>query len=332
MSAALDALLDAEHRDPGLIGALDADDDARLRALAYDAAAPQRRRAVELGARSDPAGWAPQLLTLLADATAATDVRLAAADGLGRSGLGALVLQPALQSQEPAVAVAAWRIVAALAAADELGVLATLPRPADPVVAAQASFGLATIAHRHGIAGYDAPAPGPRDLLALDPGRPLTGIGFAPATAADAAPLDAIERPALHGLVRDLAATWLLRVGDAPHLLVFDAAVLHGGPAAVLAAPRLLGVLACVPPGRGDAVVGRLLLTTPVGATQFALTVHALDGTPVAHGLCGVTTAGRPALTVTLRAVARPGAAALDVAFLLDGSTLEETRALVQRA
>jgi hypothetical protein len=327
VSAALEALLAAEHGgDPRLVAALDADDGARLRALARDDRAPQRLRAVEVGALSDPAGWAPQLLTLLADPTAPIDVRLAAADGLGRSGLGALVLQPALQSPERAVAVAAWRIVAALADADELGVLAALPRPADPTVAAQASFGLATIAHRHAVPGYGPHAP--EALLAPDPLGRCDAVDVAPATAAEAAPLDAIERPDLHGVARDPAATWRIDCGGERLLLVLDAGLLGDAPARVVAAPRLLGVLAKRSPSGAQATLHRLVLTTPVSSRRFGVTVHRPDGAPVAHAVGAVEQRGqRSVLTAHLHSVARPGATASDLALQLDGFALEAASA-----
>lgn len=221
---------------------------------------------------TDPAQWSPALLRLIGDPEMPADVRRAAVAGLGRSGLSALVLQPALLADEPAVAIHAWRVVAGIADAAELGVLATLPDHAAPAVAAQARFGLATIAHRHGIAGYELPA-------RLEPaaGSP---IPLPEAIDADVALLERVDRAELHGIAPEPGAVWRRECPRGTALLALDPALLADGGDRLAAAPALLGVVVL------SGSVRLLVLSAPAGGGRFDLTLCGRDGTVVGGGRC----------------------------------------------
>jgi len=221
---------------------------------------------------ADPANWSPALLQLIGDPEISPEVRHAAVDGLGRSGLSALVLQPALLADEPAVAIHAWRVVAGLADAAELGVLATLPDHPAPAVAAQARFGLATIAHRHGIAGYEL----------SPPTEPATGptIPLREAVDADVALLERVDRAELHGIAPAPGAVWRRECPRGTALLALDRALLDDGGERLATAPALLGIVAL----SGSARL--LALSAPAGGGRFDVALCRRDGTIVAGGRC----------------------------------------------
>jgi hypothetical protein len=221
---------------------------------------------------ADPAQWSPALLRLIGDPEMPTDVRRAAVSGLGRSGLSALVLQPALLADEPPVAIHAWRVVAGLADAAELGVLATLPEHPAPDVAAQARFGLATIAHRHGIAGYELSSPsGP---------APGATIPLREAADADVALLERVDRAELHGIAPEPGVVWRRECPRGTALLALDPALLADGGDRLATAPALLGVVAL------SGSVRLLAFSAPAGGGRFDVALCGRDGTVVGGGRC----------------------------------------------
>ncbi|MBB4660891.1 hypothetical protein [Conexibacter arvalis] len=275
---------------------------------------------------ADPAEWSPALLRLIGDPGTSPAVRRAAVTGLGRSGLSALVLQPALLSDEEALALHAWKIVAGLADAAELGVLAALPPHRSSSVAAQARFGVATVAHRHGLPGYELMPP--QHLLAAADGCATAPIALAPASAADAVALARLDRADLHGLRPSTRATWRLDCAGRSLLLALDPA-LSGDPRRHLSVPRLLGVVATTDAVNRHAAVELLVLADPTGPANFDVAVCRRDGRVVCAGhgtVCGER-AGAPAPHVTLRRVARAGATPLELPLTLDDGRLAATAA-----
>lgn len=221
---------------------------------------------------TDPAQWSPALLQLIRDPEVSPDVRHAAVSGLGRSGLSALVLQPALLADEQPVAIHAWRVVAGLADAAELGVLATLPRHPAPAVVTQARFGLATIAHRHGIPGYDLPPP-------LEPVAEPT-IALSEAIGPDVALLERVDDAELHGIAPARGAVWRRECPRGTALLVLDPALLDDGGDRLAAAPALLGIVAL------SGTVRLLVLSDPAPGGRFDVVLCRRDGKVVGGGRC----------------------------------------------
>lgn len=259
---------------------------------------------------ADPAEQSPALLRLIGDPDVDVDVRRAAISGLGRSGLSALVLQPALLADEEPVALHAWRTVAGLADAAELGVLETLPDHPSATVAAQARFGLATVAHRHGIAGYELPPAGrprstepprpterPRSTEPPRPSQPPASsrpdrddhgsmpVRLAPAPPAARTALARLEPAELHGIPPARSAVWRGTCPRGEALLALDRGLLADGGDRLAAAPRLLGLVGAALDGRPLAV-RLLVLSSPADSGRFDVVLCRRDGRVAGGGRC----------------------------------------------
>ncbi|WP_406002885.1 hypothetical protein [Streptomyces sp. NBC_00829] len=314
MTDRIDQLLASKDgADPSLLAALDADDlaDALGRALAADD--EHRVRALGILGLIDPSplgALAQAVGQVLAEPAPDAFTVAAALDRAAVMGRDAVPLaQAAALSDEPVIALAAWRTLQQVALSDSLDVLAQMAPPAGDVVGDQAAFALSVIAYRAGRTGFELTAPDDTGIVAIPADEEeVFFISSSAPTEEDFTLLSRVTAGELYMVRPEREGMLAIECGDERMLLCIDSDIQMGMPDTFLQGPSLAGVVTTLAPLGTDYSVRYLVLTWPDGTGGFHVMLCQPDGVQVYYGHADSDEIADGTAAFGLFAVDRPGA------------------------
>lgn len=317
MTERIDQLIASKDElDPALIASLDDADRADALARAVNPADPNRIRALGILAESDPtpAGVLVQAVGLLAGGIGGDPFVSAAAISLAGmlDETAVPLVQNAATSDDPLVAIAAWRTLQQIARGESLPELEQLaPQPGD-AVGDQARFALTVIACRAGIAGHELPVPNDLHVRVIpNEVEMLFSINATQPSDEDFDLLARVTTGELHGLRPTREGTIAIDCGDDHMLLCLDADVQAAIPDTLLQAPALAGVIAMLDPLGASYSTRYLILTFPDGVDGVHVGLFQPDGTQAYWGHPDGEQVAGGELTFPLFALDAPGLTAI---------------------
>ncbi|MEU9497233.1 hypothetical protein [Streptomyces sp. NPDC048196] len=314
MTDRIDQLLASKDgADPALLAALDAGDLADVLGRALAAEDEDRVRALgvlslidpsPLGALSQAVG---QVLAEPAPDPFTVAAALDRATVMGRDAVP--FAQAAALSDDPVIALAAWRTLQQVALSDSLSALAQMaPPPGDPV-GDQAAFALSVIAYRAGLAGFELTAPEDTGIVAIPADEnDVFFINTSAPTAEDVTLLGRMSAGELYMVRPEQQGMLAIECGDERMLLCIDSDIQMGMPDTFLQGPSLAGVVTTLAPLGTDYSVRYLVLTWPDGTGGFHVLLCQPDGVQVYYGHAHSDEITEGTATFGLFAVDRPGA------------------------
>jgi hypothetical protein len=308
-----DEIFWSKHRlDDRLVAALTDEEIERIEAIAQGRVdSPNRVRALDVLAAARGAEAVGALTDTARDESLDSTLRSAAVIHLGRIGgpqAEKVLIGLARETRDPSVRMRVAQALAKTGSPDALTAFDALVEDEEPRVRRRAAFARSVLAYRHGIAGFELPAPAYGDLIAFPHSHGLP-------VRSERAPLEEAAR-ALHDLRRDSYGLQLARddayaidCGPTRMLLALEAHTLQTASSAFGDRPRLLGLVAERSPEDGSYSVKWLVFSTPAeGGARLA--VHRQTGEQVLYGsvdggsgsgrfeLRSVAAIGNPAATV----------------------------------
>jgi hypothetical protein len=326
MTDRVDQLISSkEGFDPDAIAALDDSDRSDALNRALDAGDPDRLRALEILALSDPGGLDQAANALLGDASVDPAVLAAALTVLASAGATATPLARAsVSSSDPTVALAAWRTLQQTATGADLSDLQSAAPAAGEVVGNQAAFALSVIAYRAQVAGFELPAPDSSVLMEIGSGAGTMAIDASMPTDGDFGLLMRRSASDLYQLSLSQQASVALDSADEHLLVCLDTNVLQGLPDNLTQVPTLGGLAALLDPLGTGYSVQFLILSSPVEG-GFNLSIHRPDGALTYFGSGSV---GDGVASGSLATVSQPGAVPVAIAFQASSSGVQFTQAV----
>ncbi|BDM69762.1 hypothetical protein HEK616_32490 [Streptomyces nigrescens] len=314
MTDRIDQLLASkDEADPSLLAALDADDlaDALGRALAADD--ENRVRALGILSLIDPSplgALAQAVGQVLAEPAPDPFTVAAALDRAAVMGQDAVPLaQAAAVSDEPVIALAAWRTLQQVARSDSLDALAQMAPPAGDPVGDQAAFALSVIAYRAGRSGFELTPADDSRIVAIPANEDkVFFINTSAPTEEDFALLSRMPAGELYLVRPEREGMLAIECGDERMLLCIDSDIQMGMPDTFLQGPSLAGVVTTLAPLGTDYSVRYLVLTWPDGTGGFHVMLCQPNGAEAYFGHANSDEIANGTATFGLFAIDRPGA------------------------
>jgi hypothetical protein len=325
MTERIDQLIASkEGLDPDQLAALDDDDRQDALSRALDPSDPNRVRALELVAHSDPAEIVQAAGALLADPAVDAEILAAGVLLAATAGeLATLVIQGAAAATDPTVAFAAWRAAQQIGSGNDLPLLQNLASAAGGIVGDQAAFSLSVIAYRAGVGGFELPVPASDSLLEIASTAATTTIDVSAAGSEDFALLMQLSGAELYGVSVTQETSTAIDCGGQHMLVALDSSFVAAAPDRLTQGPALAGLIALLDPLGTGYSVSSLILSWPAD-TGFNVAAHRPDGPQLYYGLGEVTA---DTASVSLRAVGRQGAVPITASASLTAAGLELTEA-----
>jgi hypothetical protein len=329
MAKRIDEILHDEHGiDPRVLQALTPDDLQRLGTAALDREEQHRVRALDALVTAGAPEAGDILARILRARREDAAIRAAAAAQLGRmpgAETERVLLKVLPTATEPTLRIEIAAALAKIGGPESVDALGKLVEASDGATRRQAGFARSLIAYRHGIAGFELPAPQADEILELDRERaiPFT-ISRAPLRETVIAFASIAQVTYGVRLSRELA--YSIECGPERMLLAFDAELFgQDVTKAARARPLLIGLLAQWAPADGTYSVRWLVLSAPEDRSRVQLSVHRPSGIRVLFGSAQLEgTSAR----FELRSVRGPGAVAVDIRGRLERTRVRFDEAL----